>query len=54
MKFNVKGAYMLANEWAELDIWEGWRMHWRTKILHPVKVFTWLMEHEKLLINRER
>lgn len=53
-KFSAKNAYILANEWAEVDKWEGWKMIWRMKIQHWVKIFAWIMAHEKLLTNRER
>lgn len=51
-KFSVKNAYTLANEWTEIDNWEGWKILWRMKIQHRVKVFAWIMAHEKLLMNR--
>lgn len=54
-KFSVKEAYKLANEWEEVGIWEGWRMIWRMKIMHRVKIFIWLMAHGNLLTkNSER
>lgn len=53
-KFNVKSAYKLANGWIEENVWEGWRMIWKMKLQQPVKVFVWILAHEKLMTNSKR
>lgn len=52
-KFTVNEAYMLTAEGSKDDGWEGWRMLWKMRIQQRVKVFAWIMVHDKLMTNSE-
>lgn len=52
--FSAKSAYAVASKWDEENLWDGWKSIWRLRVRQRVKVFVWLMAHEKLLTNGER
>lgn len=53
-KFTVKTAYQLARGWEEDTVWEGWKHLWKAHTSQRVRIFMWLMSHDRLLTNMER
>lgn len=53
-RFTVKTAYRLSKNWRTDESWAGWHRIWGLQVQHRVRVFVWLMAHERLLSNVER
>lgn len=52
--FTVKSAYELACKHDAAEQWVGWKHPWKTKTVQRVRVFSWILSHEKLITNKER
>lgn len=52
--FSVKAAYELASGWVEEGTWIGWGLIWKLKIQERLKLFLWLLAHEKIMTNSKR
>lgn len=54
-KFTVRSAYELASKSAEEEVsWGWWKLLLRMEATQRVKVFSWIMVHNKLLTNMDR
>lgn len=52
--FTVKDAYKLTKTWDAADRRERWRWLWKIRIQQRVKIFFWLLAHERIPTNVER
>lgn len=52
--FSVRSAYELIRGVGLTGAWPGWKRIWRLKVQERIKVFLWLLAHEKVLTNLSR
>lgn len=52
--FTVKKAYEIARGSEAEMVWPGWKLLWKEQIAHRVRVFSWIMSHDRLLTNKKR
>lgn len=52
--FSIRSVYGLAAGSSDEGRWPGWSLLWRFMIQQRVKVFGWILAHEKLLTNCSR
>lgn len=53
-KFTVRSAYLLLRGEGPNSAWEGWKRIWQLKAQERIKVFMWLLAHDKILTNASR
>lgn len=51
---SVKSAYELAEGNSEVGKWEGWKLIWHLKVQQCIKIFIWMLAHERILTNYYR
>lgn len=49
--FTVKSTYHLLRGGNRGESWKGWRRIWRLRVQERIKVFMWLLAHDKILTN---
>lgn len=49
--FKVKEAYGLEAGWGNAEPWRGWKFLWKVRTQQRVKVFLWLLAHDRLMTN---
>lgn len=51
--FSKKSAYQLAYGWDDVIDLEGWKKLWRVHTSQRIRVFMWILAHDRLLTTRE-
>lgn len=49
--FSVRSSYELEMGRAKVAKWSGWKLIWRLRVQQRVRVFVWLLAHQKILTN---
>lgn len=52
--FTIRSAYLMLRRENINDTWKGWKRIWRLKAQERIKVFMWLLAHDKTLTNWSR
>lgn len=51
MKFTVASAYKLLRKENDSGVWKGWKKICRLRVQERIKVFVWLLAHDKILTD---
>lgn len=49
--FSVNKAYRAVNESSNQEMWIGWKRIWSIQTKQRVRIFLWLLAHEKIMTN---
>lgn len=52
--FFVKKAYETTRKSEDVSPWPGWNLLWKVEAAQRVRVFSWILSHDRLLTNKER
>lgn len=49
--FSISSAYGVLTAKKDNGNWKGWKRIWRLKVRERIKVFMWIVAHDKIISN---